>query len=120
MPRVEFILHKGAQILDLDCRGSKDVNDNIAIFQKAQKMAMLEPLKSVKLITDVSDAHYDSDGVKAMKAFSKAVTPHMKASAAVGVTGLKKIILQSLIMLTGREIRLFDTREQALEWLVGQ
>ena len=120
MPRVEFILHKGAQILDLDLRGSKDVNDNIAAFRKAQKIAILEPLKSVKLITDVTDAHYDSNGVKVMKEFSKSVTPHMKASAAVGVTGIKKIILQSLIMLAGRDIKLFNTREEALEWLSKQ
>jgi hypothetical protein len=55
-----------------------------------------------------------------MKEFSKSVTPHMKASAAVGVTGIKKIILQSLIMLAGRDIKLFNTREEALEWLSKQ
>jgi hypothetical protein len=36
----------------------------------------------------------------------------------VGVTGVKWIIVQSLIKLTGRDIKLFDNREQVLEWLV--
>ena len=120
MPRVEFILNKGIQILDLNLRGSKDMAQNIATFQSAQKLAMNEPLKSVKLLTDVTDAHYDNEGVSVMKEFSKSVTPHMKASAVVGVTGVKWIIVQSLIKLTGRDIKLFDNREQALEWLVGQ
>ena len=44
----------------------------------------------------------------------------MKASAAVGVSGLKKIIVLSLMKLAGRDIKLFDTREEALDWLAGQ
>ena len=44
----------------------------------------------------------------------------MKAIAVVGVTGVKWIIVQSLIKLTGRNIKLFDTRENAKEWLAGQ
>ena len=120
MTRTEFIVYKGFRILDLDLRGSKDINQNIAAFQLAQKLAMKEPLKSLRLLTDVTDAHYTAEGVSVMKDFSKATTPYMKASAAVGVTGIKKIIVQSLMKLAGRDIRLFDTREQALEWLVDQ
>ena len=30
---------------------------NIAAFRPAQKLAMMKPLKSVKLLTDVTDAH---------------------------------------------------------------
>ena len=45
----------------------------------------------------------------------------MKASAVVGGgTGVKWIIVQPLIKLTGRDIKLFDTRENAKEWLAGQ
>jgi hypothetical protein len=120
MNRVEFIVHKGVRILDLDLRGSKDINQSIAAFQLAQKLATQEPLKSLHLLTDVTDAHYTSEGVAVMKEFSKATTPHMKASAAVGVSGLKKIIVQSLMKLAGRDIKLFDTREEALDWLAGQ
>jgi hypothetical protein len=81
---------------------------NIAAFRPAQKLAMMKPLKSVKLLTDVTDAHYGNKGVSVMKEFSKSVTPHIKASALVGVTGVKWIIVQSLIKLTGRDIKLFD------------
>jgi len=120
MAKAEFVQYKGFRILMLDCSGSKDVEQNIAAFQSAQNLAMKEPLKSVRLLTDVSDAHYTSEGVVVMKEFSKSVTPHVKASATVGVTGIKKIILMSLIKLSGRDIKMFDRREDALEWLSNQ
>jgi hypothetical protein len=37
-----------------------------------------------------------------------------------GVIGVKWIIIQSLLKLTGRDIKLFDTRENAKEWLAEQ
>ena len=81
---------------------------NIAAFRPAQKLAIMKSLKSVKLLTDVTDPHYDNEGVSVMKELSKSVTPHIKASAVVRVTGVKWIIVQSLIKLTGRDIKLFD------------
>jgi len=120
MPKVEFILYKGVRILDLNVRDSKDVDQNIAAFRLAQEMAMKEPIKLLRLLTDVTEAHYTTEAVSVLKEFSKSTTPYMKASAVVGVTGVKWIILQSLIKLTGREIKLFDTRENARVWLAGQ
>ena len=120
MPKVEFILHKGVRILDMSLKDSKDVDQNIATIQLAQKLVMKESPKSVRLLTDVTNGHYTTEGVSVLKEFSKASTPYMKASAVVWVTGVKWIIVQSLIKLTGREIKLFDTRENAKDWLAGQ
>jgi hypothetical protein len=108
MPKVEFILHKGVRILVMNLKDSKDIDQNIATIQSAQKLVTNEPLKSVRLLTDVTNGHYTSEGVNVLKEFSKASTPYMKASAVVGVTGLKWIIVQSLIKLTGRDIKRFD------------
>ncbi|MBI4726562.1 hypothetical protein HY768_04970 [candidate division TA06 bacterium] len=71
-------------------------------------------------MTDVTRAHYTTQTVDTMKEFSQAVTPYVLASAAVGVSGIKRIVLQSLVRLSGRDIRMFDDREQALDWLAGQ
>jgi len=120
MTKAEFMTYKGVRILDLDVRQEQEVQRSMDAFRAAQALAIKEAPKSVRLITDVTGAHYDSEGVGVMKAFSKAITPYVKASAAVGVTGIKQIILQSLIRLSGRNIKLFDTREEALEWLVDQ
>jgi hypothetical protein len=117
MPRVEFILHKEVRILILDVSHTKNIEENIAAFNAARELVIKEPPKSVRLLTDVTEAHYTSEGVEVMKAFSKACTPHIKASATMGVSGIKRIIVQSIIKLTGREIVMFGDREKALDWL---
>lgn len=86
MSRVEFILHKGVRILDLDIRGSKDIDQNIADFRLAQELAIKEPLKSLRILTDVTEAHYTSEAASALKDFPQSTTPDMKAGAVVGVS----------------------------------
>ncbi|MGC4120101.1 MAG: hypothetical protein QM765_37075 [Myxococcales bacterium] len=46
--------------------------------------------------------------------------PYVKAGAVVGVTGLKKIVLNTLNLMTSRGFRAFDAREKALDWLAQQ
>jgi hypothetical protein len=120
MSKVEFITHKQSRVLLLDVSYSASVEENISAFTEAQRVILQQPPKSVLLLTDVTQAHYTQQAVDAMKEFSKTVTPHIKASAAVGVSGIKKIVLQSLSRLSGRDIRMFDDRTQALDWLVQQ
>jgi hypothetical protein len=120
MPKVDFIMHQGVRILVLDVSHTKNIDENIAAFTAGREMAIKEPLKSVRLLTDVTQAHYTTEGVEVMKEFSKTCTPYIKASAVVGVSGIKRIIVQSLIKLTGRHIEIFGDRDKALEWLSGQ
>ena len=120
MAKVGFIEHHKIRILSLDVSRSQNAEENIAAFQEAQAIIVKQPPKSVRLLTDVTQAHYTQQAVDAMKQFSQAVTPYVLASATTGVSGIKKIVLQSLVRLSGRDIRMFDTREQALDWLAGQ
>ncbi len=120
MDRVYFKEHRGVKILILDLTDSKSVQENIAGFEQAERIILQHPAKSVRLLTNVTNAHYSTQAVDRMKQFSKTVTPQMLASAAVGVGGIKKIILQSLNRLTGREIKMFDLAEPALDWLSSQ
>ncbi|MDO9391860.1 MAG: hypothetical protein Q7U71_08825 [bacterium] len=120
MAKVGFIEHKGARILSLDVSHSHSAEENIEAFQQAQALILQQPPKSVRLLSDVTKAHYTTQAVDAMKQFSKTVTPHILASAAVGVSGIKRIVLQSLIKLSGRHIEMFGDREKALDWLAGQ
>ena len=120
MAATEFIEYKGVKILNLNVVGSKNIEYNIAAYRKAQELATKEPLKSVRFLAEVTDAHFTPEAVVILKEFSKAITPYVIASANVGVTGVRKIIVMSLNKLTGRELKLIGTREEALEWLISQ
>ena len=45
---------------------------------------------------------------------------YIKASAIVGITGLKQIVFNGLMRITGRDIKSFSTIEQAKSWLISQ
>ena len=57
-----------------------------------------EPESSVLLNTDVTDAHYNPYVVNRLKENTKLTTPHMKAYAVVGITGLMRVVLHSVVM----------------------
>ena len=120
MAEVKFITHKEKQILLLDVSEVKTVEDSLNRFSEAQRIIEMQPQKSVLLLTNVQNAHYNREATNHLKAFSNAVTPYIKASAAVGVSGIKRIVLQSLMRISGRDIKVFDSADQAKDWLVEQ
>ncbi|HTY09120.1 MAG TPA: hypothetical protein VMF29_08145 [Candidatus Edwardsbacteria bacterium] len=120
MERVYFKEHNGVQVLVLDLTDSRSIEENMAAFDQAEQLVLRQPERSVRQLTNVTNAHYSTEAVDRMKQYSQKVTPHMRASAAVGISGIKKIVLQSLIRLTGREIRIFDDAAAALDWLAAQ
>jgi hypothetical protein len=116
----ELITYKGKAIFFQNIAGSKNIEENISVFDKTKEQIVKQPPKSVLLLTDVTDAFYNTVAAERLKQFSKDVTPYVKASAAVGISGLKKIILEAMARVSGRKIEIFDTLDQAKEWLVSQ
>ncbi len=118
--KVKFIEHRGQRILVQDLTNSASVEENIGIFDRTREIILAQPPKSVLLFTNVTNAHYSTEAVDHMKKFSLTVGPYIKASAATGVSGIKRIVFQSLLKLTGREIKLFETAGEAMDWLARQ
>ena len=100
--------------------GLRDSADICAVSDASTALICKEPESSVLLITDVTDAHYNPYVVNRLKENTKLTTPHMKAYAVVGITGLMRVVLHSVVMFTGQDIKMCDTIEEAKEWLVQQ
>lgn len=49
--------------------------------------------------------------------FSREISKYVNKSAVVGATGMAKVALASIRMLTGRDIRSFDNETEATAWL---
>jgi hypothetical protein len=120
MNRVNVVAHGGHEIVHIDISGSKNAKANIATFDEAERIIVAKPPKSVLLLTDVTDAHYDMEAVARLQSFSKAVTPFVRGSACLGVTGIRMIVTNTLSLLTGRNIKLFDDPATARIWLLQQ
>ena len=120
MTKIDYVMHKGRKILIMDASGCTDIAENIRTLEQTEKMILEEPPKSVLLLTNVSGLRYNNQLVDRLKQFSKTVSPRMRASTVVGVEGIKKIIVQGIILLTGRKIEVHPTVEEAKDWLANQ
>jgi hypothetical protein len=120
MERIVFTQYSGKKILHLDfakCREPKELLESIG--NAKQEVSKHAP-KSLLVVTDVSDSIFPKELVDAMKELAKSNAPYVKASAIVGITGLKKYIFNTVIQLTGRKISAFDDLLSAKSWLVNQ
>jgi hypothetical protein len=79
-----------------------------------------QPKNSLLTLTDVTDQHFDRETVDAFKKLALHNKPFAKAGAIVGITGLLKIAYSTIMKFSGRNMPLFNTRNEALDWLAEQ
>lgn len=119
MERVKFIKHEWKQILLLDFSNGS-VDEVIKAIAKASDTIRLQPKSSLLILTDVTNARYNLEVVEKLKDFTSANTPYVRASAVVGLDGLKKIVYNAVIMFSKRRISVFEDIEKAKDWLIKQ
>jgi hypothetical protein len=117
MSRYQVLLHQNKKIILADFSNTKP-DEQLPAFPEIQKHIMANPQKSVLLLTDVTNAIYNSASSAAIKEWSSKNTPFVKASAVVGANGFLAVVLAGIRLFTGRDIRSFDSRTEAIEWLV--
>ena len=119
MDRVQTLIHQGKGIILVDLSRCSPAQV-MEVLPVAQALIAAQPARSARVLTDATDATHTRDVSEAMRAFSAANTPYVKASAVVGATGGRAILLQSVALFTRREIKPFETRAEALDWLASR
>ena len=120
MERVRWIEHKGKRILFEDMSGLQNPTDIYAVSDASTALVCEQPNSSVLMITDVTGARYNPSVINRLKENTKLTNPYMKAYAVLGITGLTRIVLQSVVRFTGQDSRACSSLEEAKEWLVQQ
>jgi hypothetical protein len=116
--RIRFVEHQGKQILLVDL--SHCTSSEVA------KMALLvptyvttEPRGSVLLLADFTGAEFDRIAIDRVKESAVFDRPHLKRSAWVGIKNLPKVFYEHIKNFSQRDLPAFETREQAMDWLVS-
>ena len=103
---------------------SKPTQPSMAEAQKtvdsAKRLIRSESESSLLILTDVTGARYNLETVEKLKEFANGNKPYVKASAVIGLDGMKKIIYNAVKKFSGRNIPAFDDTEKAKEWLIEQ
>lgn len=120
MQRTRFIEHQGHRILLLDYAGVRDPDEALASIRVSRETVASQPRGSLLVMTVVRDARYNAAVLQGMKELAAHNAPYVKASAVVGMSGLHRIAYQAVILFSKRNIKVFDTEGEALDWLATQ
>jgi len=121
--RITFIDNPvtGRPALLMDFSGFSTAADALPHISAAREVVATQPARSLHGIVDVTGSKFNSQVVEALKELATHNAPFMIASGIVGVAGLQRVILDSVIAITGRSnLKAFPTRGEALTWLATQ
>jgi hypothetical protein len=117
--RLRFVSHKGQSIFLIDFSHCKGKEILLLLDQVRADVARQSP-GSVLTLADFSGAHVDKAVATKIKEVLVLDRPYVKKSAWVGIDSLPRVFYENFKNFSQREIPAFDTREQAMDWLVKE
>ncbi len=120
MKRSYWMEHRGRKIVFVDFART-DVAGVKQAISEAKPLIAAEPPLSVLCLVETFDTAFSFEISQAIKEFTLHNKPFMKMTAIVGVEGLQKIVLNSVIVFTKRKnLVTRGSRAEALDFLVSQ
>ena len=122
MDRIQFIDHREKKILFCDYSHFKEEDMGRVSEMMAEEMKIIseQPEASVLVLTDLSDIFVSRELDHEFSEMVKHNKPYVKKSAVLGIAGVKKNIYNMMMVITRRDIKLFNEKEEALDWLVEE
>ena len=88
-------------------------------LEEVQAVVTAQPLNSVLVLSDFRNTNVGRTLLPVMNAASSATKAHVKRTAVLGVTGVKRTLADMLVQLTGQSLKYFDDELQAKVWLTS-
>ena len=119
--RSKWIEYKGKQIFYQDYSqhffNYQAVKDEL---EEVQEIVVKQAPNSLLVLANFTDTSIAGDLMSALNAGSIRTKDHVRKTAVIGVTGIKKRLADMLTKLTGQPLKYFDTESEAKEWLVQE
>lgn len=118
MDRVRFITHREQRILLVDFTdcGTDELTE---IATTAPDVIAREPLGTVLLLADFSRSQFTREAFERVKVGAALNRSRVKRSAWVLTENLPKALQDSVRRFSARDIPMFNTREEAMDYLVS-
>lgn len=120
MNQTETVIHKGQTIFIMNFENLREVSQIKEVIKKGAAYIQSKPAGSVLCISNITNMHFSSEIKSVFQDFVSSNKPYVKGSAAVGLGGLQAIVFNGLMKLTGRDVKLFATLDEAKEWLINK
>jgi hypothetical protein len=120
MREPEIITYKQKQIVYLDFTDLKKKEEILALEEKGCQYIRKQNLKSVLTLSNMEGMFFNNEIKSYFEVEVKANAPYVKASAVIGLSGLISLFYKGFVVITGRDVRSFSSKEDALEYLVNK
>jgi len=120
MNRTTTMNYQGKNIYLIDFSSLKSENEIKIVIDEAKNHIRMQSPRSLIVLCKINEMHFNNQIKDIFIDFVKGNKPFVKASAVLGVNGLRQILFNGIMKLTGRDVRSFDEEIKAKEWLVLQ
>jgi len=114
---IQFITHKGVEILFVDLSESKTEKRSLELLEETKDI-YVAATKKLRVLVNSEGAFINTVVSDKMKEYGKTYFKgKAEKRAFVGVQGLKKLILKAYTVIVGGNLKMFEDLEQAKDYL---
>jgi len=117
--RLRFVKHKGQAIYLVDFSHCK-AKEMLLLLEQIRLVVARQAPGSLLTLGDFTGAEMDRNVVTRLKEVLTLDRPYVKRSAWVGSESLPHIFQEHIKNFSQRDFPTFKTREEAMDWLVGE
>lgn len=117
MDRIKWIEYKGKKILDIDY-SDLTKEQIIEVINQLEPFFISQQKNSILSVTNFSNSYVNSDIYKALKEVTKNFCEYDKKVAVFGLNKAKNVFLKLIRRFSNNKIYAFNSKEDALEWLI--
>lgn len=119
LERLRFIKHKGHAVFIIDFSHCS-AKEMLPLLDQVRADIARHPPGTVLTLADFAGAEVDKKVATRIKEVLVFDRPYVKKSALVGAESLPHVFYENFKTFSQRELPIFKTREEALEWLVAE
>lgn len=116
--RIKRIEHKGKRIFSLDY-SNMSAEKLPDMFEEIKKAIVNEPPKSVLCLVCLDNLHFSTKTLSLFNKLTEEIKPYDKATAVLGVKGLIKVMYDGYSKLAKQQVKTFENKNEALDWLAS-
>jgi hypothetical protein len=120
MRKPEILNYNGKTILYLDFTDMKDKDEIMKLEKDGSDWIRSQALNSVCTLTNMQGMFFNNELKNWFESIVKLNAPYVRAGAVIGMTGLISIMYNAFVTVTGRNIKSFKSKDEALEYLAGK
>ena len=116
--RIEFVEYNGKRVLIVDCSkcSAREMED---IARKVPDYVTTQDRQSVLVLSDFRETGFDRETVRTMKESAVFNKSYVKKSAWIGTSSFVLDLKRELESFSHRRFCIFDSRDDALNWLTA-